>query len=205
MLINLSDTASFSTANGPGPRAVLWVQGCSIHCRGCHNPNTWAFVPKQVATVESIFDWFKSKPGLRGITLSGGEPFEQALALAELCRAVRAAGADVIAFSGFTRAQIESGIRPHAADLLEQTDLLVDGQFLADAPTAMPLRGSANQQLHFLTDRIRPEEVADLPRGEWVGGGFDGHVSGFAVADLMGALRVVQVKARRQVPECPST
>jgi anaerobic ribonucleoside-triphosphate reductase activating protein len=190
LLINLAGTSAHSTANGPGERAVLWVQGCSLHCKGCHNPHTWANVPKRVATVQSVLAWFNGKSGLRGLTLSGGEPFEQALALAALAREVRALGADVITFSGFTREEIESGVRPHAAELLEQTDLLVDGRFLRDQPTRLPLRGSANQRLHFLSERIRPDEADGLPRGEWLGDGFDGLVSGFALKDLSRALRV---------------
>lgn len=190
MLINLSDTAAYSTANGPGERAVLWMQGCSLRCKGCHNPHTWAHEPRLVATVDSVLAWFKSKPGLRGVTLSGGEPFEQAHALAALCQELRGLGADVISFSGFTREELENGIRPHAVALLEQTDLLVDGRFLVDQPTALPLRGSANQRLHFLSGRIGPEELNALPRGEWIGNGLNGLVTGFALNDLARALRV---------------
>lgn len=190
LLINLADSAAYSTANGPGERAVLWVQGCSLHCKGCHNPQTWAQVPRRVATVESVIMWFRSKPGLRGLTLSGGEPFEQAMALATLSRELRALGADVIVFSGFTREEIEGGVRPHAAELLRETDLLIDGRYLRNRPTSLPMRGSANQRLHFLTNRIEPEEIDRLPRGEWIGDGTRGVVSGFALQDLARLLRV---------------
>ncbi|MBL8343972.1 MAG: radical SAM protein [Rubrivivax sp.] len=184
LLLNLAATAGHSLANGPGARAVLWVQGCSLHCKGCHNARTWAPEPRRLATVDSVLAWFKSKPGLRGLTLSGGEPFEQALALAAISREVRALGADVITFSGFTLEEIERGARPHAEALLRETDLLVDGRFLRDQPTTLPLRGSANQRLHFLSARIRPDEIEGLPRGEWLGDGAGGVVSGFALKDI---------------------
>lgn len=184
LLLNLAATAAQSLANGPGARAVLWVQGCSLHCRGCHNAHTWAPEPRRLATVDSVLAWFKRKPGLRGLTLSGGEPFEQALALAALCREVRALGADVITFSGFTLDEIERAARPHAHALLRETDLLVDGRFLRDQPTTLPLRGSANQRLHYLSGRIRPDEIEGLPRGEWLGDGDGGVVTGFALKDI---------------------
>ena len=190
LLLNLAAMAAYSTANGPGERAVLWVQGCSLHCKGCHNPDTWAQTPRRVATVESVLAWFRGQLGLRGLTLSGGEPFEQALALAALSRQVRALGSDVVAFSGFTREEIENGVRPYASDLLAEVDLLIDGRYLKNQPSGLPLRGSANQQLHFLTDRIRPEEMDSLPRGEWIGAGVHGIVSGFGVDDLSHALRI---------------
>lgn len=196
LLVNLAHSAAHSRANGPGVRAVLWVQGCSLHCRGCHNPHTWAAEARQVVTVEALRDWFDRLEGVRGLTLSGGEPFEQALALAELCRSVRARGADVVAFSGFTREQLEAGVRPHAQDLLAQTDLLVDGPFRATEPTAAPLRGSANQRLHFLGDRIRPAELEGLPRAEWLGDGAGGVVTGFGLQRMMRALQLARAPAR---------
>jgi anaerobic ribonucleoside-triphosphate reductase activating protein len=203
MLINCAEAASCSRANGPGARAVLWVQGCSLRCPGCHNPHTWTTRPRFVFTVDSAIAWYEAKAragALRGLTLSGGEPFEQAQALAELCRRVRAGGADVVTFSGFTRAEIDGGVRPHASALLRETDLLVDGRYRADAPTALPLRGSANQRLHFLSTRIRPDEIDGLPRGEWVGNAAGSRVSGFAVDTLLGALRAAGARARGVAP-----
>ncbi|MDI3286934.1 4Fe-4S single cluster domain-containing protein [Polyangium sp. 15x6] len=184
LLLNLADAVAPSRANGPGARAVLWAQGCSLRCRGCHNPQTWATAPRRVCTVDAAVSWVRSFRGLRGVTLSGGEPFEQALGFAALCRALRAEGADVVAFSGFTRDEIEEGVRPHAQALLAEVDLLIDGRYEADLAARLPLRGSSNQRLHFLTSRIRPEEIERLPAVEWIGKGEGARVTGFALRAL---------------------
>jgi anaerobic ribonucleoside-triphosphate reductase activating protein len=183
-LLNLADVVAPSRVNGPGARAVLWAQGCSIRCRGCHNPHTWAPEPRRVCTVEAAVAWVKRFPGLRGVTLSGGEPFEQALAFAALCRALRAEGADVVAFSGLTRREIEADARPSARALLAEVDLLVDGPYVAERAARLPLRGSENQSLHFLTGRIRPEEVTGLCAVEWIGRGPRATVTGFSLRTL---------------------
>ncbi|WP_170319435.1 4Fe-4S cluster-binding domain-containing protein [Polyangium spumosum] len=184
LLLNLADAVAPSRANGPGARAVFWAQGCSLRCRGCHNPHTWGQAPRRVCTVKSAASWVRSFPDLRGVTLSGGEPFEQALGFAALCRALRAEGADVVVFSGFSRDEITSEVRPHARELLAEVDLLIDGRYEADHAARLPLRGSSNQGLHFLTDRIRPEEIEGLPAVEWIGKGERARVTGFALRAL---------------------
>ena len=70
-----------SIVDGPGFRYVVFVQGCPHHCHGCHNPESWAFDAGEDMTVDQIFDEIMERKGLRGVTFSGGEPFEQAEAL----------------------------------------------------------------------------------------------------------------------------
>ncbi|MDC3953857.1 4Fe-4S single cluster domain-containing protein [Polyangium jinanense] len=184
LLLNLADAVAPSRANGPGARAVLWAQGCSLQCRGCHNPQTWGPAPRRICTVHAAASWVRSFRGLRGVTLSGGEPFEQALGFATLCRALRAEGADIVAFSGFTREEIEGDVRPHARALLAEVDLLIDGRYEAELAARLPLRGSSNQRLHFLTNRIRPDEIEGLPAVEWIGKGERARVTGFVLRAL---------------------
>jgi anaerobic ribonucleoside-triphosphate reductase activating protein len=179
MMLNLADVAAPSWANGPGARGVIFVQGCRIHCPGCHNPHTWSHEPRHLCTVDALVEWYQNQPGLRGLTLSGGEPFEQAAALAKTCRVLRANGADVVVFTGFERSVLDSGSIPHATELLSEVDLLIDGPFRAESPCEWPLRGSTNQALHFLTDRIRPSELEGLPRTEWIGSLDSAQVTGF--------------------------
>lgn len=199
-LLNLHDAVAPSRANGPGARAVLFVQGCSLACPGCHNPDTWRAEVRRVATVDAVAAWYRSFRGLRGITLSGGEPFEQAWALARLCSALRREGADVVAFSGLTRGELEGAARPHARALLAEVDLLVDGRFEVERAGSDVLRGSSNQRLHFLTDRIRPRDVEALPRSELVlGGSGRARVTGFGTAAarrLLGRAGVIEGRIR---------
>ncbi len=181
MQLNLAHTVAPSWANGPGARAVLFLQGCSLGCKGCHNPHTWDSAPKHLREVAQVVDWYESQPGLRGITLSGGEPFEQAEPLASVCQAVHELGGDVVAFSGFYHDELLSEVRRGARALLANVDLLIDGRYIASEPCAEPLRGSQNQRLIFLSSRIRPDELAGIPRREWLGRGDRGHVSGFDI------------------------
>ncbi|WP_437951566.1 4Fe-4S single cluster domain-containing protein [Sorangium sp. So ce296] len=191
MLLNLADAVAPSFANGPGARAVLWVQGCSIHCPGCHNPHTWSARPVRVCDTESVVRWYRSTPSLRGVTLSGGEPFEQARALAAVCRILRSDGSDVVAFSGYTREQLEDGVVPHSKLLLREVDLLIDGPYKAEEASRLTLRGSRNQRLHFLTDRIAPGDLDGIPSAEWIGRGERVRMTGFAISLLEGLWRGV--------------
>ena len=81
-----------SIVDGPGFRYVLFVQGCPHHCHGCHNPETWSFNAGYDMTVNEIFEEICARPWLRGVTFSGGEPFEQAPALLELAKNIKARG-----------------------------------------------------------------------------------------------------------------
>lgn len=178
-LLNLADAVVPSWVNGPGARAVLFVQGCSIRCPGCHNPHTWDTRPMYLREPSAVVQWYKSHVSLRGITLSGGEPFEQAAPLAQVCREVQELGGDVVAFSGFSYEELCSGVRPGTRELLAAVDLLIDGPFISTQRTLAPLRGSDNQRLIHLSSRITPEDLKGLPRCEWLGRENGAHVTGF--------------------------
>ncbi|RKF25617.1 radical SAM protein [Micromonospora globbae] len=144
-------------AEGPGERTAIWVQGCDIRCPGCFNPHLWSFRGgERVAPAElarRVLD-----AGTEGLTLLGGEPFDQAAPLAAVAAAVRAAGRSVMTFSGYTHAQLRRAAdagRDDVAALLDQTDLLVAGPFRRDLiDTARPWVGSTNQEFVLLDDRF---------------------------------------------------
>jgi anaerobic ribonucleoside-triphosphate reductase activating protein len=99
--------------------------------------------------------------GVEGVTLLGGEPLAHAAGAAALARELRARGLTVMVFSGFTLEEARRMPDPAVAELLALTDILVDGPYLRDQPeTARRWIGSANQRIHFLSDRYR----ADDPR-----------------------------------------
>jgi anaerobic ribonucleoside-triphosphate reductase activating protein len=167
-------------AEGPGLRFALWVQGCSLRCPGCCNPEMFAPGRGRETDVEALAARVLATPGLEGLSLLGGEPFEQAPAAAALAARVRAAGLSVMVFSGFTLEELRA--RPDAAALLAQTDLLVDGRYDRTQPESQRRWiGSRNQRLHFLTDRYRPDDpcfsapnTAEVHRvdGEWLVNGW---------------------------------
>jgi anaerobic ribonucleoside-triphosphate reductase activating protein len=122
-----------------------------------------------------------------GISLSGGEPFDQAEPLAELCRRARERELTVLCFTGYRLTELRG--KHAAAALLAQVDLLVAGPYREDEPCEEPLRASANQELHFLTGRIAPDELRELPRAEVLIRDGEVRVSGFE-AELSQQLRL---------------
>ena len=159
-ILNLAHTLPRSAVNGPGDRFTVWAQGCPFACVGCWNPDTWAFVDRDVTSVDVLASRILSTAGIEGVTFTGGEPFAQAAAFAHLGRRVRAAGLSVFVFTGYERSALRSDAQ---RALLAVTDVLVTGRYVAarHAPD-LPWRGSSNQQLHFLTERYGEE---DIPRG----------------------------------------
>lgn len=141
-------------AEGPGRRFAVWAQGCSIRCSGCFNPHLWGPAAGEDIEPEDLArDALNAS--VEGVTLLGGEPFEQAGAFARFARLVRDGGLSVMTFSGYYREHLEGpDAPPGAAELLAATDLLIDGPYIAgQVDVARPWVGSANQRFHFLTDR----------------------------------------------------
>ncbi len=150
-----------TTAEGPGLRTAIWFQGCSIRCKGCINPHL--FSPRggtQLPVAGIIEDAVAA--GVEGLTLIGGEPFDQPDAGHSLATAARAAGLGVIAFSGYEYETLRDRDDTTRA-FLATVDLLVDGPYQEWNPeTERALVGSENQRFIHLTDRYqnyRPELV----------------------------------------------
>ncbi|MFU8946490.1 4Fe-4S single cluster domain-containing protein [Mycetocola zhadangensis] len=158
-----------TAAEGPGLRSALWVQGCSVRCPGCFNPHLWAEVGGQVESTADVARRFVTDArgaGVEGITLLGGEPFDQAAALATIAEAFRDAGLTVMTFSGYPLEWLTawSVRRPDVARLLAATDLLIDGPYLQESPDPVrPWLGSTNQGIRALTPAYA-DEVARIER-----------------------------------------
>lgn len=118
-----------SIVDGPGFRYVLFVQGCPHHCHGCHNPESWAFDAGYDMTAGEVFEEIKARPNLRGVTFSGGEPFEQADALLGLAKMIKDAGLTLMSYSGYTLEELEARHDPATDELLGMLDILVDGRY----------------------------------------------------------------------------
>lgn len=151
--LNIMGYVDESEVNGPGRRAVVWVQGCLRECPGCFNPDSWSFEPNQLIAVNDLAQKILSNPRNEGVTFSGGEPFWQASALAALAQQVKAARLNVMSFTGFTLAQLQSSSAPLGSRaLLNQLDLLVDGPFIESLSVHSPDSpvSSSNQRVRVL-------------------------------------------------------
>jgi anaerobic ribonucleoside-triphosphate reductase activating protein len=143
-----------STVNGPGVRSVIWVQGCPLRCEGCFNPALQDPGGGTVTDTGRLFKAIESVDGTDGVTFSGGEPFAQAKALAELAGRVHNRGMTVVTFSGYRYEDLKTGDCLQWQRLLEETDLLVSGPFIRGIPAIHPLTGSGNQEVRYLSGRI---------------------------------------------------
>ncbi|MBI5440338.1 MAG: radical SAM protein [Deltaproteobacteria bacterium] len=151
-LLNVACTAVTEDINGPGRRFTVWVQGCARRCPDCFNPALQPHRPaREVSPAELAREVLEAGP-LDGVTLSGGEPFEQAAELAAFLDEARTRDGPLtaIAFTGYEHERLREGPPAHLA-LLSRLDLLVDGPFRSEESASLPLRGSANQRLIPLT------------------------------------------------------
>jgi anaerobic ribonucleoside-triphosphate reductase activating protein len=158
--LNIMGYVDESEVNGPGCRAVVWVQGCLRECPGCFNTESWSFEINQLVSVDSLAEKILSNPRDQGVTFSGGEPFWQAPALASLARKVKAAGLNVMSFSGFTLEQLQSEYAPAGSkDLLEQLDILIDGPYIQSLAINSPDSpvSSSNQRVHVFNPALKDQ------------------------------------------------
>ncbi len=165
------------TALGPGRRVGIWLQGCSIGCPGCVSRDTWAPaedgdripVADVVATVDRLVGDGADGP-VDGVTVTGGEPFEQPEALAALLAALRewldvaaegsdrADGADLLVYTGFGADEAEA----RGPEAFARADAVIAGPYVAGAGEGDALRGSANQRLVCATPAVERRYAAHL-------------------------------------------
>ncbi len=183
-LLNLHRIVDVTAAEGPGVRCAVWTQGCSVRCPGCFNPQTWTTRGGTLMPWQDLVSHVLGIRGIEGVTLLGGEPFDQAEPLGSFASAVRAEGLSVMTFTGHVLEELPP------SELLASTDLLVDGPFLADRPEpSRPWAGSVNQRFHFLTDRY-DESIFTTPNRLELTIAPDGGIelNGFATTEVLEAL-----------------
>lgn len=164
MNLRLARTIPRSSANGPGERFVVWVQGCPIHCPGCWNQDTWDPSAGQDSTVAELLTEIAASEGLEGVTFTGGEPMAQAEALAELATACRSRGLSVFIFTGYRQDQLKSEAQRKLWDL---ADIVVAGPYVqAQRSFEHAWVGSANQQVHFVGSRYSASDQLTAVRAE---------------------------------------
>ena len=141
-----------SVSNGLGVRTVLWISGCNIHCKNCHNQSTWDFdsgIPFTEETMQELL-YDLSKPYIKGLTLSGGHPLDphNAPKVLEIVKRVKMVfpNKDIWIYSGY---EWENIIKDETLrEILKYTDVLVDGAYVDELrDISLPFRGSSNQRI----------------------------------------------------------
>jgi anaerobic ribonucleoside-triphosphate reductase activating protein len=161
--IKVAGIVKESIVDGPGIRMVVFAQGCKHKCKGCHNPNTHTFDGGELIEIDKIISDLKKNTLLDGVTLSGGDPFEQAEKFAVLAQEVKKIGLNVITYTGYTYEQLigYSSERKGYRELLENTDMLVDGPFLMEEKSLLlKFRGSKNQRIIDVPNSIKNKKIA---------------------------------------------
>ncbi len=153
--LNIASFVRKTRALGPGDRAVIWTQGCPLNCPGCIAPAWIPFIDAQQFTPEQLLAKFDLSL-IRGFTFSGGEPMEQASGLAELSKLARQEkDIDLICFTGYRYERLlKDPPNDGVFELLDQVDVLIDGPFVQSKNDSLGLRGSTNQRILHLTNRL---------------------------------------------------
>ena len=153
-----------SFVDGPGIRAVIFVQGCDNACKHCHNPESWDINGGEERTVRDIVKMIKAAAPLvpargvtkdtlrrrkiRGVTFSGGEPFLQAGELVQVAQAVKKMGLDITTYTGNTYEELIKRPNENVQALLDVTDYLIDGPYIHELrDIGLKFRGSRNQRI----------------------------------------------------------
>lgn len=137
-----------SIVDGPGLRFVCFVQGCPHNCHGCHNPESHDPDGGTEMSVEEVVSIMLSNPLTSGLTLSGGEPFEQARDCCELAKAAHGYGLNVWGYTGYTLEYLQAHGNQNQKALLEEIDVLVDGRYVEELRSlSLEWRGSSNQRI----------------------------------------------------------
>lgn len=211
-----------SSVNGPGNRAVLWFQGCSLNCKGCWNSETHPFHQKNRVSIGEIQTWIAGLKDIEGITFSGGEPMQQASYLYVLVAWIREHRPDLTIgmYTGYNKKELENGtFKWMSAEteasgdgwkrgsvelwnaIKQHLDFAVLGRYIESmACHDEPLRGSRNQEVIFYTDRYKesdlPPQIAEVTIDE---GGLV-QITGYPTVEFLEEIRQDKPKVPRSRP-----
>lgn len=165
-ILNILDICQQGTRSlGPGLRYAIWTQGCNRHCPGCTSPEGLSLEPKHLIDVDTLAEDIVSRKEIQGISISGGEPFLQAEALSSLIDKIwlKRRELTTLCFTGFNIGDL---VWPDAKLFLTYLDVLIDGPYFQELNDNRGLRGSSNQVIHCLTNRLSPwkTEMEQGPR-----------------------------------------
>lgn len=148
--IRLAGVVRESIVDGPGLRFTIFCQGCPHGCEGCHNPATHDFSGGYDCDIDKILAAVDENPLLDGVTFSGGEPMCQPEAFSRLAAELKKRQLNIVTYTGYTYEELLkiSETRPAVQELLDLTDLLIDGRFtMAKRDLTLLFRGSDNQRV----------------------------------------------------------
>lgn len=161
MDIRINSYIPITDVEGVGTRFAIWVQGCSIRCKGCANSHMWDKEGGTLYNTDDLINLIKSyKDRVEGVTFLGGEPLEQILAVTEISKAVQSFGLSVIVFTGYEYKDLEHNL--DFQELIKYVDILIDGRYEQDKTDySRAWVGSSNQNYYFLTNRYDKSVITE--------------------------------------------
>jgi|SRR5471030_2354524 len=164
-IIRLSGIAYESLVNGPGMRRVFFAQGCKHNCNGCFNKDTHDFYGGEERNIDELIKDTLDNPILRGVTFSGGDPFEQADKFTYMAKAFKEKGLNIWSYTGYTYEYIIENKDKVLGwnELLNNIDVLVDGRFEKEKrQDGLKFRGSTNQRIIDVQKSLKLNEVISI-------------------------------------------
>ncbi len=147
MKVRIAGLINDSIVDGPGIRLTVFAQGCPHNCIGCHNPATHDMNKGRLEYVDYILKVADENPLLNGITLSGGEPFEQPDGMGEIAKKAKERGLSVVVYSGYTWQELMEN-KKDSLKILNYADYLIDGRFILEKKSyELRFKGSENQRI----------------------------------------------------------
>ncbi|MBP5445622.1 MAG: anaerobic ribonucleoside-triphosphate reductase activating protein [Acholeplasmatales bacterium] len=159
--IRIAGLTDDSIVDGKGFRFVIFTQGCLHHCKGCHNPETWAMDAGTLMDITDIEKKIESNGLLDGITFSGGDPFYQPKPCAEIAKWAKNRGLNIWAYTGFLYEELLN--MPEVKEFLDLVDVLIDGPFILEEKSLLlNFRGSKNQRVIDLNETRKQNKIVLL-------------------------------------------
>lgn len=169
MEIRIAGIEPESIVDGPGLRYVIFSQGCTHNCPGCHNPETHSFYGGTVDETSRIVDEIMENPLLSGVTFSGGDPFSQPEPFIDIAERLRGKGLGIWCYTGYTFEELRENGTESQKKLLSLIDTLVDGRFVLSRRTlSIPFVGSSNQRVLDLGRITIPSDYEENMTGKAV-------------------------------------
>ncbi|NFL88673.1 anaerobic ribonucleoside-triphosphate reductase activating protein [Clostridium botulinum] len=160
--IRLSGIAYESLVNGPGIRRVFFSQGCNHNCKGCFNPDTHDFNGGEERSIDELIEDVLCNPMIKGITFSGGDPFERADEFSYMAKIFKENNKNIWCYTGYTFEYINDNLERNKGwkDLINNLDVLVDGKFEEDKKEdGLKFKGSSNQRIIDVKESLKSNKV----------------------------------------------
>ncbi|MFX0170303.1 MAG: 4Fe-4S single cluster domain-containing protein [Candidatus Hodarchaeota archaeon] len=164
ILLNIADVFPVSYSNGPGRRTVIWIQGCTLKCPGCFNQEFQPHIKRYLVDPGDFANRITNLCKFHqceGITITGGEPFQQSRALCEFIESIKKEGLSITVFSGYKYHELIRSKEKYVRVLLQHIDLLIAGPFNHTVKYNRTWFDDPDKELIYLTDIIQPKMSND--------------------------------------------